>query len=90
MFHISNVAKPARQALLAHFKEDELPRNAFYGDGSPIEDSVLNEIRKVYAETAITFSWQKGDVLLLDNVLASHGRERFSGPRSILVAMASV
>ena len=90
MFHISNVAKPAREALLAHFKEDELPRNAFYGDGSPIEDCVLNEIRKVYAETAITFTWQKGDVLLLDNFLASHGREPFIGPRSILVAMAEL
>lgn len=90
MFHSSNVEEPAREALLAHFKEDELPRNAFYGDGSPIEDSVLNEIRKVYAEVAITFSWQKGDVLLLDNFLASHGREPFSGPRSILVAMAEL
>jgi alpha-ketoglutarate-dependent taurine dioxygenase len=90
MFHVSNIDEPAREALLAHFKEDELPRNAFYGDGTPIESSLLSEIREVYAEAAVTFSWQKGDVLLLDNFLASHGREPFTGPRSILVAMAEL
>lgn len=90
MFHVSNIDEPAREALLAHFKDDELPRNAFYGDGSPIEDSVLDEIRQVYSDAAVMFSWQKGDVLLLDNFLASHGREPFTGPRSILVAMAEL
>lgn len=88
MFHISNVEPAAREALLAHYAEDELPRNSFYGDGSPIEWSVLEEIRQVYAEAAVTFAWQKGDVLLLDNFLASHGREPFEGPRQVLVAMA--
>jgi len=90
MFHISNVERSAREALLAHFKEDELPRNAFYGDGSPIESPVLDEIRRVYAEAAVTFRWEKGDVLLLDNFLASHGREPFTGTRRILVAMAEL
>jgi len=90
MFHISNVERSVREALLAHYKEDEFPRNAFYGDGSPIESSLLAEIRRVYTEAAVTFSWQKGDVLLLDNFLASHGRESFVGPRKVLVAMAQL
>jgi alpha-ketoglutarate-dependent taurine dioxygenase len=90
MFHISNVEPSAREALLAHYKEDELPRNAFYGDGSPIESSVVEEIRRVYTEAAVTFEWRKGDVLLLDNFLASHGREPFAGPRKVLVAMAQL
>jgi alpha-ketoglutarate-dependent taurine dioxygenase len=90
MFHLSNVELSVREALLAHYKEDEFPRNAFYGDGSPIESSVLEEIRRVYTEAAVTFSWQKGDVLLLDNFLASHGREPFAGPRKVLVAMAEL
>jgi alpha-ketoglutarate-dependent taurine dioxygenase len=90
MFHISNVEPSAREALLDHYKEDEFPRNAFYGDGSPIESSVVEEIRRVYAEAAVTFSWQKGDVLLLDNFLASHGRQPFVGPRKVMVAMAEL
>jgi hypothetical protein len=29
-----------------------------------------------------------GDILMVDNMLVAHGREPFSGPRKILVAMA--
>jgi alpha-ketoglutarate-dependent taurine dioxygenase len=90
MFHISNVEPGVREALLSQFAEDELPRNAFYGDGSTIEDSVLEEIRGVYERTAVRFDWRKGDVLLLDNFLSSHGRDPFAGPRKVLVAMSEL
>ncbi len=90
MFHVSNLEPAVRGALLAEFRDDELPRNAFYGDGTPIEASVLDEIRGIYDEVAVRFDWQRGDVLMLDNFLASHGREPFTGPRQILVAMAEL
>ena len=90
LFHVSNVDPLVRRSLLAEFKDDELPRNAFYGDGTPIETSVLDEIREVYNKASVAFDWQRGDVLMLDNFLASHGREPYSGPRRILVAMAEL
>lgn len=90
MFHHSNLQPEVREALLAQFREDELPRNAFYGDGSPIESSVLEEIRQTYRDASVAFPWQKGDVLMVDNFLVTHGREPFSGPRRILVAMAEL
>ncbi|HKX28617.1 MAG TPA: TauD/TfdA family dioxygenase [Blastocatellia bacterium] len=90
LFHLSNLTPEVREALLSEFKEDELPRNAFYGDGSPIESSILDEIRDVYQRSAVIFPWQQGDILMLDNFLASHGREPFVGPRQILVAMAEL
>lgn len=90
MFHSSNLPSAVREALLAEFAEDELPRNAFYGDGSPIEDSILVEIRDLYEREAVRFDWREGDVMMVDNFLASHGREPFEGPRKILVAMAEL
>jgi alpha-ketoglutarate-dependent taurine dioxygenase len=90
MFHLSNLPAAIREALLTEFAEDEVPRNAFFGDGSPIPSPVLDEIRHLYDSSAVTFPWQEGDVLLLDNFLASHGREPFVGPRKILVAMADL
>lgn len=90
MFHVSNLTQSVRESLLEQFREDELPRNAFYGDGSRIEDSVLEEIRETYNRAAVSFPWQKADVLMLDNFLASHGREPFIGPRTILVAMGEL
>jgi alpha-ketoglutarate-dependent taurine dioxygenase len=90
MFHISNLAAEVRDALLSEFKEDEVPRNAFYGDGSPIESSVLDEIRNAYRNSAVIFPWRQDDILMVDNFLVSHGREPFVGPRKILVAMAEL
>lgn len=90
MFHVSNLQPEVRASLLSEFAPDELPRNAFFGDGTPIDDAVLEHIRTVYRDTAVSFPWEKGDVLLVDNILASHGREPFEGPRTILVAMADL
>lgn len=90
MFHVSNMEAHVRETLLAEFRDDELPRNAFYGDGQPIETPVLDEIRAVYNRAATGFDWQKGDIMMLDNFLASHGREPFVGPRRILVALAEL
>lgn len=88
LFHVSNLDPAVREALLAVVSEEDLPRNACYGDGSPIEADLLDEIRDVYRSLAVQFAWQQGDVMMLDNMLAAHGRTPFTGRRQILVAMA--
>lgn len=90
MFHSSNLEPAVRESLSAQYEDEELPRNALYGDGTRIEDSVLNQIRATYDEASVSFPWQKGDVLMLDNFLSSHGRNPFVGPRKIFVTMAEL
>jgi alpha-ketoglutarate-dependent taurine dioxygenase len=87
-FHVSTLPRQMREALLADFAEDDLPNNTYYGDGSPIEPETMQALRAAYEAETVMFDWQKGDVLLVDNMLSSHARESFVGPRKILVAMA--
>lgn len=87
-FHVSTLPPSVRDALTADFADDDLPQNTFYGDGSPIEPEVLEQLRAIYRQHMIEFPWQRGDVLLLDNMLAVHARNEYRGPRRILVSMA--
>jgi alpha-ketoglutarate-dependent taurine dioxygenase len=89
LFHVSSLEREVYQSLLAAFKEEDLPRNSYYGDGSPIEAFMLDEIRQVYQEEAVVFPWEEGDILMLDNMLAAHGRLPFAGSRKVLVGMAN-
>jgi alpha-ketoglutarate-dependent taurine dioxygenase len=86
-WHVSSLEEKVRETLLAEFKMEDLPYNTYYGDGSPIEETVIEEIRAAYRDETIVFPWKQGDLLLLDNMLAAHGRRPFAGPRKILVAM---
>lgn len=88
LFHVSSLASDARNLLVAEYGPEGIPRNSFYGDGSPIGESSLRAIRKAYERESIRFSWRAGDVLMLDNMLTAHGRAPFEGQRKVVVAMA--
>jgi alpha-ketoglutarate-dependent taurine dioxygenase len=88
LFHVSSLDETVRKTLASEYEEVDFPRNAFYGDGSPIESAVLDQIRAVYRQETIVFPWEEGDLLLLDNMLIAHGRRPFAGTRRVLVGMA--
>lgn len=74
--------------LLYLFPHTKL-HQVFFGDGTPIPQKDLYTIIDTLNAHTVHFPWKKGDLLLLDNVLAMHGRATFTGKRRILTAMTT-
>jgi alpha-ketoglutarate-dependent taurine dioxygenase len=88
LFHLSSLEPAVRKMMLATFGEEGLPRQSYFGDGGAIPEDMLAHIRGVYERERIEFDWQVDDVLLIDNMLVSHGRDPYDGPRRVVVCMA--
>lgn len=86
-WHVSSLEQRVSELLLKEFEDDALPYNTFYGDGSSIEVSVIDEIREAYRQETVSIQWSEGDLLLMDNMLVAHGRAAYTGARRILVSM---
>ena len=90
LHHVSSLDAKTRDSLRSLFKEEDLPRNVLYGDGTPIEDDVVAEITELSWKTAKMLPWHVGDIMMLDNMLTAHARMPFTGARKIVVAMGEM
>jgi alpha-ketoglutarate-dependent taurine dioxygenase len=69
--------------------KDQVPLYCEYGDGSPVEESALAQIRHALSTCKLLFDWQRSDLLVIDNILMLHGRERFSGERKTFAYLSA-
>jgi alpha-ketoglutarate-dependent taurine dioxygenase len=86
-FHLSTLPSYAQQGLQELFTEEDLPSNTYFGDGGAIPDDTMEHIRDCYRDSAARFDYREDDILAVDNMLTAHGREPFTPPREIVVAM---
>jgi amino acid adenylation domain-containing protein len=90
LHHVSCLPPSVQESLRSIVDPQDFPRNVYYGDGSPIQDSVIRYITDLYDKLAISFEWQERDVLMLNNMLVAHSRNPFSGSRKIVVALGAM
>lgn len=76
-------------ARILYMRKHMLLHEVFFADGSPIPREDLYHALDTLDANTVSYQWQKGDLLVLDNVLAMHGRATFTGKRRILTAMTS-
>lgn len=87
-FHPSHMGAEVYQTMMQIYsREEDLPMFITFGDGQRIDDGVVKHILEVTDRVSSVRRWNRGDLLLLDNELASHGRNAFEGIREVLVSM---
>lgn len=89
-FHPSSLPDDIYKMLsLLHAQhKHRFPQYAFYGNDAEIPVEYLREITDTHFKYALKFTWQQGDLLMLDNMLMAHGRMPFTGERKIYVSMS--
>src|SRR5262245_17128815 len=77
-----------REYLVDLYGQDGLPFNTRFANGDAVGADIVELINEVYEANTTREPWEVGDLMLVDNIRAAHGRERFQGPREVVVAMA--
>lgn len=57
--------------------------------GPELKSHDISRVYDVLKKNEIYFSWQKNDVLIVDNMRTTHGRNPYKGARRILVSLVS-
>ncbi len=78
-----------RNVLMSLCGEDNMPRTVKFGDGTPINNNSLQHLLDLYDQESVAFKWQKGDLLICDNMLVAHARNSFEGERKIIVGLGN-
>ncbi|QJB30476.1 TauD/TfdA family dioxygenase [Chitinophaga oryzae] len=75
--------------LLLHGNdENALPMHVTYGDGGAIPGKFLKDLHALFEKIEVPVQWNRGEILLIDNLLTLHGRSAYEGNRKVLVSMS--
>lgn len=88
-WHPSALAPQTKSLIMQAFGPDRFPHDCRFADGGVIDDETMRSVRAVMDANRLVFDWQQGDILLIDNLLAMHGRHPFTGPRRIHTFLAA-
>jgi alpha-ketoglutarate-dependent taurine dioxygenase len=62
-------------------------RAVAFGDGTPLDRAAVAYLAEVSEALSFDIPWEKGDVALVDNFVAMHGRRTFTGTRKVLASL---
>ena len=89
----SNGAKTFYNQLIAAYTGWVDTRNEYgkcvtFGDGSPLPADIINDLNDFMTANACAFKWSNGQFAVVDNSVAYHSRQPFSGKRRVFAAIA--
>ncbi len=64
-------------------------KSVTFGDGTPLNPEDVERAAQIAEELTFDVPWQAGDVALVDNYVAMHGRRSFEGTRAVLASLVA-
>lgn len=61
-----------------------------FGDGTMLDRASVDRATEIAQSMSFDIPWQAGDVALVDNFVAMHGRKPFTGTRKVLASLVDV
>ncbi|KAL1349375.1 hypothetical protein HN51_025867 [Arachis hypogaea] len=68
---------------------DDPSKPVTFGDGEPLPEGAVTECLRIMEEECVAIPWNKGDVLIIDNLAVLHARRPCNTPRRVLASLAS-
>jgi hypothetical protein len=90
LFHPISLESDIRERLDKFMDRSEFPSYVRFANGDDIPDSYVKHIIEVYEKERISFLWEAGDLLILDNMRMAHGRNKYEGERKIVTGMSDL
>ncbi|MFE7275920.1 TauD/TfdA family dioxygenase [Streptomyces sp. NPDC057623] len=78
---------PVERDIMTDAFGEYLPMNTFFGDGSPLSEEDLTAIQHAYDSVRTGVPWDRGDLLITDNIIMAQGRSKFEGSPEFLIAL---
>jgi hypothetical protein len=89
-FHPCHLGEEMLEAVCVLYDSPEdYPMYVKFGDGSEIDEAVVRAIINTIDVVTVAPVWERHELLIIDNELVSHGRNPYTGSRSVLVAMSA-
>ncbi|EPS60477.1 hypothetical protein M569_14326 [Genlisea aurea] len=63
------------------------PDEVTFGDDTPLPGIAVQDCLKMMEEESVAVPWEKGDVMLVDNLAALHARNPYVPPRSVWASL---
>ncbi|XP_065869419.1 clavaminate synthase-like protein At3g21360 [Euphorbia lathyris] len=68
-------------------KRNDPVKAVTFGNGEALPGEIIHDCQKILEDESVVVPWQKGDVLLLDNLAVLHARKSFVPPRRVLASL---
>ena len=87
-WHNSNIDNSVREIIRTKL-QGHFPHHCSYSNGDEFKLQDLESIREVYQRISHLHTWEKNDVLIVNNYTLAHGRAPYKGERELLFIMGN-